>query len=115
MDIMSDSKEKTPTVSPDPGATGETAISDRDGKGKCVRCSRDLFECKSKEVPCKHYYHSSCVVLFSEIEWEEAYCSCGCRIPGDWLKKTVDEIKEQQRIDEVKHLVCTILGHQQCL
>ena len=25
MDIMSDSKEKTPTVSPDPGATGETA------------------------------------------------------------------------------------------
>ena len=30
---MSDSKEKTPTVSPDPGATGETATSDRDGKG----------------------------------------------------------------------------------
>ena len=116
MGIMNDNKEKTPTVSPDPGATGETATSDRDGKGKCVRCSRDLFECKSKEVkelPCKHYCHSSCVVLFYEIEWEEAYFSCRCRIPSDWLKKTVDEIKEQQRIDEVKCLVCTILGHWQ--
>ena len=74
-------------------------------KGKCVRCSHSLFECKSKEVkelPCKHYSHSSCMVLFyeDEEEGEEAYCSCGCRIPRDWLKSTVDEIKEQQRIDE---------------
>ena len=30
---MSDSEKKTPTVSPDPGATGETATSDGDGKG----------------------------------------------------------------------------------
>ena len=107
-DIMSDSKEETPTVSPDLGATGETATSDRDGKGKCARCSRDLFECKLKEVkelPCRHYCHLLCVVLFYEIEWEEAYCSYGCRIPSDWLKKTVDEIKEQQRINEVKRLV----------
>ena len=107
-DIMSDSAEKTPTASPDPGATGETAISDRDGKGKCARCSRDFFECKLKEVkelPCKHYSHSSCMVLFYEIWWEEAYCSYRCRIPSDWLKKTVDEIKEQRRIDEVKRLV----------
>ena len=36
---MSDSEEKTPTVSPDQGATGETATSDRDGKEKCARCS----------------------------------------------------------------------------
>ena len=107
-DIMSDSKEKTPTVSPDQGATGETATSDRDGKGKCARCSHDLFECKSNEVKellCKYYCHLLCVVLFYEIEWEEAYCSCECRIPSDWLKKTVDEIKEQQRIDGVKCLV----------
>ena len=75
-------------------------------KGKCVRCSHGLFECKSKavkELPCKHYCHSSCmVVLFheDEEEGEEAYCSCGHRIPRDWLKKTVDEIKEQQKIDE---------------
>ena len=39
--------------------------------------------------------------------------SCGHRIPRDWLKKTVDEIKEQQRKDEVECLVCTILGHRQ--
>ena len=78
-DIMSDSEKKTPTLSPDPGATGETATSDRDEKGKCARCSSDLFECQSKEVkqlPCKHYCHLLCVVLFYEIEWEEAYCSC---------------------------------------
>ena len=83
--------EKTPTVSPDQGATGETATSDRDGKGKCARCLHDLFECKSKEVkelPCMHYCHLLCVVLFYEIEWEEAYCSYRCRIPSDWLKKT---------------------------
>ena len=96
---MSDSEKKTPTVSPDPGATGETATSDRDGKGECARCSSDLSECMSKEVkelPCKHYCHSSCLILFHEDEWEgeEAYCSCGHRIPSDWLKKTVDEIKE---------------------
>ena len=42
------------------------------------------------------------MVLFheDEEEGEEAYCSCWRRIPRDWLKKTVDEIKEQQRIDE---------------
>ena len=83
---------------------------------KCVRCSRDLFECKSKEVkelPCKHYCHSSCMVLFHEEEGEEAYCSCGHRIPRDLLKKTMDEIKEQQRIDEEEEcLVCAILGHR---
>ena len=42
-------------------------------KGKCVRYSRDLFKCKSKEVkelPCKHYCHSSCMVLFHEDEEE---------------------------------------------
>ena len=37
MDIMSDSKEKTPTVSPDPGATGETATSDSNGKERWRR------------------------------------------------------------------------------
>ena len=42
------------------------------------------------------------MVLFheDEEEGEEAYCPCGHRIPRDWLKKTADEIKEQQRIDE---------------
>ena len=31
----------------------------------------------------------------------EVYCiTCRHNIPRDWLKKTVDEIKEQQRIDE---------------
>ena len=74
-------------------------------KGKCVRCSRDLFECKSKDVkklPCKHYCHSLCIVFLheQEEEGEPAHCSCRHRIPRDWLKKTVDEIKEQQRIDE---------------
>ena len=74
-------------------------------KGKCVRCSHDLFECKSKEIkelPCKHYCHSSCMVFYheDEEEGEEAYCPCGCRIPKDWVKTAVDEIKEQQRIDE---------------
>ena len=74
-------------------------------KGKCANCQRGLFECKSKEVkelPCKHYCHSSCIVLLyeDEEEGEVAYCPCGCRIPVDWLQKTVDEIKEQQRIDE---------------
>ena len=92
-DIMSDSKEKTPTVSPGPGATGGTVTSDRDGKGRCARCLCDLFERESKEVkelPCKHYCHSSCMVLFYEIEWEDgvAYCRCGSKIPSDWLKKT---------------------------
>ena len=63
-------------------------------KGKCVKCSNDLYECESldiKELPCKHYCHSVCLVLIQE-EGEEAYCSCGRRIPRDWLKKTVDEI-----------------------
>ena len=73
-------------------------------KGKCLRCQHGLFECNSKEVkelPCKHYCHSSCMVFHEdEEEGEEAYCSCGRRISRDWLKKTVDEIKEQQRIDE---------------
>ena len=74
-------------------------------KGKCTICQRGLFECKSKEVKellCKHYCHSSCIVLLHEDgeEEEEAYCSCGHRIPVKWLQKTVDEIKEQQRIDE---------------
>ena len=56
------------------------------------------------------------MVLFHEEEGEEAHCSCGCRIPRDWVRKTVDEIKEQQRRDEeVGCLVCTILGTQQCL
>ena len=68
-------------------------------KGKCVRCRNDLYECESldvKELPCKHYCHSVCLVNLKEgfFEWngEEAYCSCGRRIPRDWLKKTVDEI-----------------------
>ena len=97
MDIMSDSKEKTPTVSPDPGATGWTATSDRDGKGKCAYCSRDMVERELlgiKELPCKHYCHSRCLVFIQE-NGEEAYCSCGCRIPSDWLKKTVDEYKDR--------------------
>ena len=38
--------EKTPTVSPDPGATGGTAMSDRKGKGKCAYCSHDFYECE---------------------------------------------------------------------
>ena len=118
MDIMSDSKEKTPTVSPDPGATGWTATSDRDGKGKCAYCSREFFERESlavKELPCNHYCHSLCVVLFYEIEWEEAYCLCGSKISSDWLKKTVDEIKEQLRRDEIECLVCTTLVTRGCL
>ena len=74
-------------------------------KGKCANCQHGLFECKSKEVkelPCKHDCHSSCIVLLheDEEEGEQAYCPCGHRIPVDWLQKTVDEIKEQQRIDE---------------
>ena len=104
--------EKTPTVSPDPGATGGTAMSDRKGKGKCAYCSHDFYEHESlpvKELPCRHYCHSLCVVLFYEIEWEEAHCSCGYGIPGDWLKKIVDEIKEQLRRDEIERLVCTAL------
>ena len=58
------------------------------------------------------------LIMHGVISWgrgEEAYCSCRRRIPRDWLKKTVDEIKEQQRRDEVDCLVCTILGHPQCL
>ena len=114
-DIMSDSEKKTPTVSPDPGATGETATSDGDGKGKCARYSSDWLECKSKEVkelPCKHYCHSLCVVLFYEIEWEEACCLvCRSRIPSDWLKKTVEEIRDQplDERDEIKCLVLNIM------
>ena len=74
-------------------------------KGKCADCQCSLFECKSKEVkelPCKHYCHSSCIVALHEEEEEvEVYCiTCGHNIPRDWLKKMVDEIKEQQRIDE---------------
>ena len=72
-------------------------------KGKCADCQCSLFECKSKEVkelPCKHYCHSSCIVVLHEEE-VEVYClTCRHNIPRDWLKKIVDEIKEQQRIDE---------------
>ena len=111
--------EKTPTVSPDPGATGGTATSDRKGKGKCAYYACDFYERESlpvKELPCRHYCHSLCVVLFYEIEWEEVHCSCGYGIPSNWLKKTVDEIKEQLRRDELRRdeieiecLVCTAL------
>ena len=62
-------------------------------KGKCVRCRNNFVEhelVEVKELPCKHYCHSSCLVVFHE-EGKEAYCSCGRRIPRDWLKKTVDE------------------------
>ena len=74
-------------------------------KGKCVQCQRDLLECKSKEVkklPCKHYCHSLCIVsLHEEEEKEEQACGqCGHRIHSHWLNTTVDDIKEQQRIDE---------------
>ena len=124
-DIMSDSKEKTPTVSPDPGATGETATSDRDGKGKCARCSHDFYERESlavKELPCRHYCHSLCVVLLYVIKWEEASCLCGSKIPSDWLKKTVDEIKEQLIKEQLRRedieitllrLVCTAIGNKE--
>ena len=65
---------------------------------------RGLFECESKEVkelPCKHYCHSSCIVLLHGEEGEEAYCPCGHRIKvATGYRTTVDEIKEQQRIDE---------------
>ena len=96
--------EKTPT--------GGTATSDRKGKGKCAYCSCDFYEHESmavKELPCRHYCHSLCVVLLYEIEWEEAHCSCGYGIPSDWLKKTVDEIKEQIINDEIECIVCTAL------
>ena len=73
-------------------------------KGKCTNCDGGLFECMSKEVkelPCKHYCHSSCIVLLHEREEKEVCCPrCGCKIPRDWLKKTVDEIEEQQRIEQ---------------
>ena len=104
--------EKTPTVSPDPGATGGTATLDRIGKGKCAYCSHDFYELEwmaVKELPCRHYCHSLCVVLLYEIEWEEARCSCRYGIPSNWLKKTVDEIKEQIINDEIERLVCTAL------
>ena len=104
--------EKTPTVLLDPGATGGTAMSDRKGKGKCAYCSHDFYERESmavKELPCRHYCHSLCMVLLYEIEWEEARCSCGYGIPSDWLKKTVDEIKEQIINDEIERVVCTAL------
>ena len=103
--------EKTPTTSPDSGATGWHATSDRE-KGKCAYCRHEFFDHESmavKELPCRHYCHSLCVVLFYEIKWEEASCLCGSRIPSDWLKKTVDEIKEQLRRDELDRLACTAL------
>ena len=65
--------------------------------GKCVKCLNNMVERKSlavKELPCKHYSHSRCLVFIQEKE-EEAYCSCGCRIPSNWLKKTVDEFKDR--------------------
>ena len=73
-------------------------------KGKCAYCQIGLLECKSKEVkelPCKHYCHSSCIVLLHE-DMQEGTCCLRCRhrIPSDWLKKSVDEIEQQQRIDE---------------
>ena len=73
-------------------------------KGKCADCRGGFFECKLKEVkelPSKHYCHSSCIVAMHEDMPEEICClRCGHRIPPDWLKKTVHEIEEQQRIDE---------------
>ena len=72
--------------------------------GKCAKCKQCLSECELvevKELPCKHYCHSCCLVFIQEEleeayfreEGEEAYCSCRCRIPTNWLKKTVDEFK----------------------
>ena len=56
------------------------------------------------------------MVLFYEIECKEVHCSCGYGIPSNWLKKTVDEIKEQLRRDELRRdeieiecLVCITL------
>ena len=103
-------RKKTPTVLLDPGATGGTATSDRKGKGKCAYCSCNFYECELmtvKELPCRHYCHSLCMVLLYEIEWEEVRCSCGYGIPSDWLKKSVDEIKEQIINDEIECVVCT--------
>ena len=73
--------------------------------GKCVKCLNNMVEHESlavKELPCKHYSHSHCLVFIQEEfeeayfheEGEEAYCSCRCRIPKDWLKITVDEFKD---------------------
>ena len=48
MDIMSDSKEKTLTVSPDPGATGETAKfkrwEERESQSKFLKIMRRIKE-----------------------------------------------------------------------
>ena len=66
-------------------------------KVKCPRCQNDVDECELlevKELPCKHYCHSVCLVIYHG-QGKEAHCSCGHRIPGDWLKKTVDEIKAE--------------------
>ena len=65
--------------------------------GKCVKCLNNLCECELvevKELPCKYNSHSKCLVFIQE-KGEEAYCSCGCKIPSDWLKKTVDEFKDR--------------------
>ena len=60
-DIMSDSEEKTPTISPDQGATGETATSSK------TKEARAQF---GREVECA-------VILYIDKHKGEHYClSC---------------------------------------
>ena len=81
-------------------------------KRKCAGCEHSLCEwlMEVRGLSCGHYYHSKCMVALlkeaEEMEDEDngtgqAYCyKCGCKISEDWLKKTVDEIEEQQRIEQ---------------
>ena len=80
MDIMSDSKEKTPTVSPDPGATGETATSDRDGKG---RWRRALIVDFNKIMAETHPEVWRQFQLFIEKERPREHEACGIEVAED--------------------------------
>ena len=63
-DIMSNSEEKTPTVSPDQGATGETTAS---SENKKAGMQTGLSE-EEKEAHYKEEYHNDVIKLLRNIQ-----------------------------------------------
>ena len=53
-----------------------------------------------KELPCKHYCHSSCIVALPQDYKENGCCPrCGHKIHRDWLKENLEQQSTYEEVD----------------